>query len=121
LKGQDLPELSDLIVEFVRHTFERRDVMGHAVLDALSPGRRSTARRVLAGLTGSAGTLDRLSVDAVLVRSHLELQRLHEEVHVGAMMRDLVKPMIGLAREAIRDRRPVRIVDLGCGLGFVLR
>jgi predicted O-methyltransferase YrrM len=64
--------------------------------------------------------LDRPSVDAVLVRSHLELQRLHEEFHVGAMMRDLVTPMIALARDRT-PRRPVRIVDLGCGLGFVLR
>jgi SAM-dependent methyltransferase len=64
--------------------------------------------------------LDRQAVDAVLIRSHLELQRLHEEFHVGAMMRDLVIPMIAIARERI-GRRAVRVVDLGCGLGFVLR
>jgi SAM-dependent methyltransferase len=143
----DLPELSDLIVDYDRHTLERRDVRRQAVLDALSPGAARVARRVLAELAGplspaqpaapmaltapmaptapadsadAAGILDRESVDAVLLRSHLELQRLHEEFHVGAMMRDLVEPMIAIARERTRQRA-VRVVDLGCGLGFVMR
>jgi SAM-dependent methyltransferase len=143
----DLPELSDLIVDYDRHTLERRDVRRQAVLDALSPRAARVARRVLADLARPqspahptapagpaasadsakpadaaepAGILDRESVDAVLLRSHLELQRLHEEFHVGAMMRDLVEPMIVIARERT-GRRPVRVVDLGCGLGFVMR
>jgi SAM-dependent methyltransferase len=128
----DLPELSDLIVDYDRHSLERRDVTRQAVLDALSgqspqsprfprsPRAGRVARGVLAELAGPAGVLDRQAVDAVLVRSHLELQRLHEEFHVGAMMRDLVMPMLAIARDRT-PRRPVRVVDLGCGLGFVLR
>jgi 2-polyprenyl-3-methyl-5-hydroxy-6-metoxy-1,4-benzoquinol methylase len=115
-----LPELSDLIVDFDRHTLERRDVMRQAVLDALSGREKRLARHVLAGLATPTGVLDRASVDGVLVRSHLELQRLHEEFHVGAMMRDLVTPMVALARDRTQRSR-VRVVDLGCGLGFVLR
>lgn len=126
---KDLPELSDLIVDFDRYTLERRDGTGRAVLDAMSPGAERITRSVLAQVAdkagraesaGSIGTLDRASVDGVLIRSHLELQRLHEEFHVGALMRDLVTPMIALARDLTR-RRHVRVVDLGCGLGFVLR
>lgn len=110
----ELPELSDLIVDFDRGTLERRDVMRHAVLDALSPRAAWMTRRVLAGLAGPTGMLDRESVDAVLVRSHLELQRLHEEFHVGAMMCDLITPMVALARE-LTLVRPLVIVS---GLAF---
>jgi SAM-dependent methyltransferase len=35
-------------------------------------------------------------------------------------MRDLVAPMIGLARRRAGGRR-IRVVDLGCGMGFVVR
>jgi SAM-dependent methyltransferase len=111
-------ELSDLIVDYDPGTLERRDVSLDSVLSRL-PGPRS-ARRVARRLAGPDGILVRARVDEVLVRSHLELQRLHEEFRVGAMMRDLVAPMIDVARRRAGGR-PIRIVDLGAGLGFVVR
>jgi SAM-dependent methyltransferase len=111
-------ELSDLIVDYDPATLERRDVSLDSVLARL-PGPRS-ARRVARRLAGLDGLLDRARVDEVLVRSHLELQRLHEEFRVGVMMRDLVTPMVDVARRRAGGR-PIRIVDLGAGLGFVVR
>jgi SAM-dependent methyltransferase len=111
-------ELSDLIVDYDPDTLERRDVTLDTVLARLpSP---ASARRVARRLADGGGVLDRAQVDAVLVRSHLELQRLHEEFRVGALMRDLVVPMVAVARRRAGGRR-IRVVDLGCGMGFVVR
>ena len=111
-------ELSDLVVDYDPDTLERRDVRLDTVLANLpSP---ASARRVARSLAAGSGVLDRARVDAVLVRSHLELQRLHEEFRVGALMRDLVAPMVDLARQRAGGR-PIRVVDLGCGIGFVVR
>src|SRR5689334_3592544 len=112
------PELSDLVVHYDPRTLERHDVTLDRVLSRL-PGPAS-APRVARRLAGPDGVLVRARVDEVLVRSHLELQRLHEEFRVGAMMRDLVAPMIALARGRAGGR-PIRVVDLGAGLGFVIR
>ena len=114
----DAFELSDLIVDYDPDTLERRDVTLATVLARL-PGPAS-ARRVARSLASPTGVLDRARVDAVLVRSHLELQRLHEEFRVGALMRDLIAPMIGVVRPHAGGRR-IRVVDLGCGMGFVVR
>ena len=111
-------ELSDLIVDYDPDTLERRDVTLDTVLARL-PAPPS-ARRMARALASGTGVLDRARADAVLVRSHLELQRLHEEFRVGLLMRDLVVPMIDVARRRAAGRR-IRVVDLGCGLGFVVR
>ncbi|MFT3697104.1 MAG: class I SAM-dependent methyltransferase [Kofleriaceae bacterium] len=113
----DIPEISDVVVAFDTESLERRDVSCKAALVAAAemPGR---ARRIVEQLA-TGEVLDRDTVDGILVRSHLELQRLHEEFRVGEMMRDLLRPMIELVRREVGT--PVRIVDIGCGLGFVLR
>jgi SAM-dependent methyltransferase len=115
------PEISDLIVDYDPHTLERRDVAKRDVLARLAemgaPGR---ARRVATALAERAGVLDRAAIDGVLVRSHLELQRLHEEFFVGEVVRGLLAPMLAIVR-AVTSERPIRIVDIGSGLGFVVR
>jgi SAM-dependent methyltransferase len=66
------------------------------------------------------GALDPEAVDGALLRAHLEIQRLHEEFSVGATMRALLVPMIALVRRTAPGRT-IRVVDVGCGLGYVLR
>ena len=110
------PEISDLIVDYEPATLARRDVTRESVLAALT-GR---ARSIAAAIPHDGGILDRTAVDGILVRSHLELQRLHEEFRVGEMIRGLLGPLLALVREATHER-PVRLVDLGCGMGFVVR
>jgi SAM-dependent methyltransferase len=113
-------EISDLIVAYDPATLERRDVERRAVLERMRElGLPGAASRVVERLDASHAMLDRREVDGILIRSHLELQRLHEEFRVGALMRELLAPMIALARA--RGRRRVRVVDLGCGLGFMVR
>jgi SAM-dependent methyltransferase len=117
---RDLPELSDLIVDYDPTTLDRRDVTRRRVLVGLTSAAPSAAMRVVRRLTDRDGVLDRAVVDGVLVRAHLELQRLHEEFRLAPMIRDLLAPMIELARRTTGDRH-IRVVDLGCGLGFVVR
>jgi SAM-dependent methyltransferase len=116
----ELAELSDLIVDFDPVTLERRDVCRSDLLGRLTASGPATACRLVRGLAHHDDLLDREAVDGVLVRAHLELQRLHEEFRVGPMMRELVAPMLDLARRITGEPR-IRVVDLGCGLGFVLR
>jgi len=110
------PEISDLIVDYEPATLARRDVARDTVLAALA-GR---ARSIASAIPHTGGLLDRRAVDGILVRSHLELQRLHEEFRVGEMMKGLLGPLLALVRAATRER-PIRLVDLGCGMGFVVR
>ena len=110
------PEISDLIVDYDPETLARRPVAKAAVLARLV----GTPRRVAARMPATpSGDLDPTAMDGVLVRAHLELQRLHEEFRVPQTVGLLLRPMI----EHVRRTRggPIRIVDLGCGLGFVLR
>ncbi len=114
------PEISDLIIDYDPATLERKRVKKADVLARLRDEGRSTPLAVAETLVAADGVLDEHEVDGVLVRSHLELQRLHEEFRVGATMRLLLAPMLDLLREATKER-PIRVVDLGCGLGFILR
>jgi SAM-dependent methyltransferase len=64
--------------------------------------------------------LDDGAVDAILVRAHYELQRLNEEFQQARRVLELLEPLV----EVIRSRRPgakIRIFDVGCGLGYVIR
>lgn len=114
------PEVSDVIVDYDPSTLARRDVRKAAALAALeqSPPAARRLARTLRSTTD--GHVDRAQVDGILIRSHLELQRLHEEFRVAPMMRDLLRPLIDVAREATGKKR-IRIVDLGCGMGFIVR
>ena len=115
------PELSDLIVDYDAMTLARRPVRKDAVLARLAEGGHSRPLRIARALrTDHAGVLDDRDVDGMLVRSHLELQRLHEEFRVGATIQKMLAPMLDLVRKATTER-PIRVVDLGCGLGFILR
>ena len=115
------PEVSDLIVDYDPETLTRRAVKKSAVVQRLADEGRAAPLRVARALVQQAnGDLDPEQVDGVLVRSHLELQRLHEEFGVAQTVRTLLLPMLDLARSATAER-PIRVVDLGCGLGYIIR
>lgn len=68
----------------------------------------------------AGGVLDRAYVDDVLLRTHLEIQRLSEEFQQGQRMLRLLRPLVdALTARAPAD--PIRIVDVGCGLGYAFR
>lgn len=100
--------------DLVRPGPVRRDDL----LALLAHDRRG--RRVVRGLpTRPDGTLDPAAVDQVLLRCHRELQRLSEEMQQGRRVATVLGPLLQALRET-GTARP-RVVDIGCGLGHVLR
>jgi 2-polyprenyl-3-methyl-5-hydroxy-6-metoxy-1,4-benzoquinol methylase len=114
------PEISDVVVDYDPVTLVRREVTKREAIDRLRAANMPARARRIAGRLATHGeVLDPDAVDGVLLRSHLELQRLHEEFRVGVLMRQLLMPVIELVGHS--HDGPIRVVDLGCGLGFITR
>jgi SAM-dependent methyltransferase len=64
--------------------------------------------------------LDPAAVDKILITSHCEMQRMSEEFQHGKRVAELLKPILSALREG-GVPNPIRIVDIGCGTGFVIR
>jgi 2-polyprenyl-3-methyl-5-hydroxy-6-metoxy-1,4-benzoquinol methylase len=115
----DWPELSDLLLDTDPVTLARRPVSRAAVRERLRQHGMRAAERILDDIPGGEW-IDPAAVDGILVRSHCELQRLSYEFRNGRRLRELLVPLLTTLRARITER-PIRIVDLGCGLGFVIR
>ncbi|WP_436698410.1 class I SAM-dependent methyltransferase [Nocardioides sp. BYT-33-1] len=112
----ELVEISDLVRGWApdgsRSPIRRSDV----VLALAERGQRRAARIAARLPTDGDDWLDLEAVDALMLRVHAELQRLGEELHQG---RRTAAYLLTLA-----DRLgpgPLRVVDVGCGLGHVVR
>jgi len=114
------PEISDLIVDFDPVDLQRRPVRQDDVVQRFLDDGNRVAARIVRGIPSVGGVLDNAAVDAILVRAHTELQRLHEEFQHGRRVLRLLRPLLSACRAA-GHQGPVRLVDLGCGLGFVIR
>jgi SAM-dependent methyltransferase len=115
----DWPELSDLLLDTDSVTLARKPVSREAVRAVLRQHGMRTAEKILDGIPGGE-VLDVATVDGILVRSHCELQRLSYEFRNGHRLLQLLGPLLAVLRERLTER-PIRIVDIGCGMGFVLR
>jgi SAM-dependent methyltransferase len=94
-------------------------VRAEAVERLASLGQRRAAR-IIARMPATDGVLDTGYVDALGLRVHCELQRLSEELQLARRVADLLAPIVARVREA-NPGGLVRVVDVGCGLGYVLR
>jgi SAM-dependent methyltransferase len=122
----DLVEISDLVIDHVVADGRviRRPVEKAKALARLQASGQSRAAWVLRQFPTRSKEdddtyLDETHVDGVLQRSHMELQRLHEEFLMGVRATELLLPLVRTIAE--RKKGPVRIVDVGCGPGFVVR
>ncbi len=115
------PEISDLIVAYDPETLRRLPVVKDDVVRRFwERGNRRAARIVSKMPVGPAGELEPDAVDALLLRTHNEIQRLSEEFRQGHRVRDLLVPLLrALRKEA--GLSPLRIVDVGCGPGYMVR
>ena len=116
----DAPEISDLVVAYDPESLARLPVRRDAVLAELESHEMSRAVRIVSRWPHDGGVLDAAYVDRVLIIAHHELTRLSEEFRQGERMKRILKPLLQALR-ASGVRGPYRIVDVGCGLGFVIR
>lgn len=115
------PEISDLIVAFDADTLERQPVDKARIVSEFQSLNNKQAVHIVERLpAGSDGKLDPVVIDRLLVTVHCEMQRISEEFQHGQRVAELLNPLL----QAIRDRkgsRSLRVVDIGCGTGFVVR
>src|SRR5215217_3690004 len=114
------PEISDAIVSFDPITLQRKPVKKADVLVQFKELRNHEAVRIVERIPERDGVLDPAAVDKILITSHCEMQRMSEEFQHGKRVAELLKPIL----DALRDggvQNPIRIVDIGCGTGFVIR
>lgn len=112
------PEISDLIVAYDPDSLERIDVARGDVLARLEELGMRSAIRIVAPWPHAKGVLNRGFVDGVLFRTHLEIQRLSEEFQQGRRLLRLLRPLTSTLAD---HQRPIRVVDVGCGLGYGVR
>lgn len=118
-KMSELLEISDLIVDFDPQSLVRRDVKRSEVVRRLRKNHQYLAASIAHQIPAVDDVLDSDAVDLMLLRAHSEIQRLSEEFSQGERVRRLLRPIV----EALwaRGVRPVRIADVGCGIGYVVR
>ena len=114
------PEISDAIVSFDPVTLQRKPVKKVDVLVQFRELRNHEAVRIVEQMPEQDGVLDPEAVDKVLITSHCEMQRMSEEFQHGKRVAELLKPILNALREG-GVKNPIRIVDIGCGTGFVVR
>jgi SAM-dependent methyltransferase len=112
-------EISDLIVRFDSSTLEPLPVSKHEVVAALLAAGDPGASRIVRRLPEREGHLDQDFVKHLLIEVHCEIQRLSEEFQHGQRMRANLAPLLESMRGSVP--RPLRVVDIGCGTGYVLR
>ncbi|RKT15805.1 methyltransferase family protein [Streptomyces sp. 1114.5] len=115
-------EISDLITAVDLRDGSRLPVRRDEVVRQLRDGGDERAARIVAGLpTDRDGTLDPDAVDRLLISVHTELQRLSEELRIGNRLVHLLGPLFTAIRADGAHPGPYRLVDIGCGLGYLVR
>ncbi len=112
-----------MIIAYDPDTQARRPVERARALGVFEAAGDRQAVRIIRRIPTRAGPggalLDEDAVDAMLLRAHGELQRLSEEFQQGPRVVSLLRPLIDLLR--VEATGPIRVVDVGCGLGFIIR
>ncbi|MDQ2644315.1 MAG: class I SAM-dependent methyltransferase [Myxococcota bacterium] len=113
-------EISDLVVAYDPVTLARQPVLREQVVAQLRAQGQRRAARIVARWPARDGRLNDEFVDGVLLRAHHQLQRLSEEFRQGERTQRLLSPLLAVLRAA-GVPPPYRVVDVGCGLGYVVR
>ena len=120
MQKRELLEISDLIVDFDLNTLQRKPVAKAEAVNALINHGQVRASHVVQNLPDHGGILVESAVDELLIRVHCEMQRLSEEFQHGRRVLELLQHMLdAFAKSGVKG--PFRIVDIGSGLGYVIR
>jgi SAM-dependent methyltransferase len=115
------PEISDLIIDHDPVTLERRPVRKSEVRAIFEGFGNSRALRVVDALPDRGGILDSSAIDRLFVVVHSEMQRLAEEFYHGGRVWELLQAVIASIRANTSSKDPLRVVDIGCGIGYTVR
>ena len=110
-------EISDLIVQFDLQSLERKAVKRDDALKACSSWYASS---VIASIKHKDGVLCEEDVDRLILSAHSELQRLWEEFFHAQRVANILTSLVTALRTVGINKR-LRLVDIGCGIGYVLR
>jgi SAM-dependent methyltransferase len=114
------PEISDAIVSFDPITLQRKPVRKSDLVVQFNELGNHEAVKIVQQIPERDGALDPAAVDKILITSHCEMQRMSEEFQHGRRVAELLKPILNALRHG-GVQNPIRIVDIGCGTGFVIR
>lgn len=112
-------EISDLIAAWDPLTRSREQLTVADMTRRLREAGDHRAARIVERMPATDGLLQPEYVDRLLVRVHVELQRLGEELHMAHRFAELLRPVLATARAAGGGR--LRVVDIGCGIGYIVR
>jgi SAM-dependent methyltransferase len=110
-------EITDLLWQCDGHGQPIPVLRTEAVSRLAGLGQRRAAR-IVGRMPATGGVLDAQDVDELMLRVHCELQRLSEELQLARRIADGLAPLVARIRET---GGAVRVVDVGCGLGYVVR
>ncbi len=110
-------EISDLIIRYDPTTGARIPI---CQVDVLKRCDSRYARSIIEKIPHSKGFLCNDAVDKLLIQSHGELQRLWEEFFHAQRVSKVIKAIVGALR-ASGVTKKIRLVDVGCGIGYMLR
>jgi SAM-dependent methyltransferase len=116
----DLPEIADLLVSYDPVTLERQPIHKEDVAQAFRQRGQTWAARIVGGFPEKNGMLDAAALDFLLIQVNTEWQRFSEEFQIGRRLAQVLRPLLRVLREA-GVPRPLRIVDIGSGIGFAIR
>jgi SAM-dependent methyltransferase len=114
------PEISDLVVQHDPKTLERLPVNKQEILKVFEGFSNLKAARVIEKIPATNGFLDPKAVDRLMLTVHWEMQRLAEEFYHGNRVHRILRATI----DAMRSNGfsgPIRIVDVGSGVGYTIR
>lgn len=97
----------------------RVPVVRDEVIEQLLGRGQRRAAAIVRTMPAIDGHLDPNYVDRLALRIHSELQRLSEELQMGRRVTELLVTTV--QRLQASGPGPIRIVDIGCGLGYVIR
>jgi SAM-dependent methyltransferase len=109
-------EITDLLWDW-HDSGVRKRVSLDAVTERLEAAGQHRAARIVRGMPSRDGWLSTDETDALLLRVHCELQRLGEELQLARRVAETLSAWVRRQRPGV----PLRVVDIGCGLGYVLR
>jgi SAM-dependent methyltransferase len=113
-------EISDEIVRFDPGTLARLPVEKVAAVAAFEAVGDGASASYVRSLPDADGILDNGAVDTGLVQAHYEMQRIAEEFEHGQRVTELLRSVLSALRRA-GVPPPYKVVDIGCGIGYVVR